>query len=497
LNGLFTLQLISPDFTVTFIVMKKILLISVVLVASAIGAVIGALVTLRFSSDRSAYNSIVERQQSFPVRMASDSSYRVPAGLNFETAARLVTPAVVHIRTVYGPGNFSLNPLELLNNPHAQSSGSGVIITDDGYIVTNYHVIEDGSSIEVIMNNNRHFYAKVVGTDPTTDLALLKIKGNRLPFVRYGDSDDIAPGQWVLAIGNPFDLNSTVTAGIVSARARNIGILHDRINNLQIESFIQTDAAVNPGNSGGALVNLKGELIGINSAIATATGGYAGYSFAIPESLVRKIMDDLLEFGQVQRGLLGVQITDVDARLAERQNLSVVQGIYVSRVNEGSAAEKSGLLIGDVIIAIDGHTANSVSELQEQVARHRPGHSVKVKFIRQDKEKQVTVILKSYEGSLSPEKKEPLSELEGAQFENVSYQQLRKLNIDEGVAMVKLGEGKWKKAGVKVNFVVMFIDKVPVENTEDINRIMANKSGGVLVEGIYPNREKAVYAIEW
>jgi len=207
------------------------------------------LVTLRYAEDRSSYKSIVDRQQNFPVRLSVDSGYHVPAGLNFENAARLVTPAVVHIRTIYGSGNFSLNPLELLANPHAQSSGSGVIISDDGYIVTNYHVIEDGNSIEITMNNNQHFYAKVIGTDPTTDLALLKIKASHLPFVRYGNSDDITVGQWVLAIGNPFDLNSTVTAGIVSARARNLNILHDRVNNLQIESFIQTDAAVNPGNS--------------------------------------------------------------------------------------------------------------------------------------------------------------------------------------------------------------------------------------------------------
>jgi len=476
--------------------MKRALFIFLVLTASVIGAVVGALVTLRYAQDRPAYHSIIERQQNFPVNWSRDSGTRVPPGLNFETAARLVTPAVVHIRTVYGPGNFSLNPLELLNNPHAQSSGSGVLISDDGYIVTNYHVIEEGSSIEVIMNNNRHFYAKVIGTDPNTDLALLKIKASNLPFVHYGDSDDVVTGQWVLAIGNPFDLNSTVTAGIVSARARNIGILHDR-NNLQIESFIQTDAAVNPGNSGGALVNLKGELIGINSAIATATGGYAGYSFAIPESLVRKIMDDLLEFGQVQRGLLGVLITDVNAALAERQNLSVVQGIYVSRVNEGSAAEKAGIISGDVITSIDGHVAHNVSELQEQVARHRPGQTVNVKFLRQDKEKQVAVILKSYDGSLAPEKKEISSELEGGQFEKLSYEQLRKLNIDGGVAVIKLADGKWKAAGVKVNFVITFIDKVPVESTEDINRIMANKSGGVLIEGFYPSGQKAVYGIDW
>ncbi len=346
------------------------------------------------------------------------------------------------------------------------------------------------------MNNNRHFYAKVIGTDPSTDLALLKVKATRLPFVRYGNSDQIAPGQWVLAIGNPFDLNATVTAGIVSAKARTIGILRDR-NNLQIESFIQTDAAVNPGNSGGALVNLKGELVGINSAIATATGGYAGYSFAIPESLVRKIMDDLLEFGQVQRGFLGVQITDVNATLAEQQNLNIVQGVFVSRVNEGSAAGKSGILAGDVITAIDGRVANSVSELQEQVARHRPGQTVRVRFLRQDKERFATVVLKSYEGSLAPVKKEIDNEVEGAQFEKVPYSLLRKLNIEGGAAIKKLNEGKWKKAGIRLNFICTFIDKVPVESAEDINRILDNKSGGILVEGIYPNKEKAFYAIDW
>jgi len=325
----------------------------------------------------------------------------------------------------------------------------------------------------------------------------LKIKSKNLPFVRYGNSDDIVPGQWVLAIGNPFDLNSTVTAGIVSAKARNIGILHDRVNNLQVESFIQTDAAVNPGNSGGALVNLKAELIGINSAIATATGGYAGYSFAIPESLVRKIMDDLLEYGKVQRGLLGVQIIDVNASLAERQKLSVVQGVFVNRVNEGSAAEKSGLQEGDVITTIDGHFANSVSELQEQVARHRPGQHVTVKFIRQTKEKQVVVQLKSYEGSITPEKKEVKTLIEGTEFENISYQQLRILSIDGGVRVKKLGDGKWKKAGVKEGVIICYIDKVPVENIEDLNRILESKSGGILVEGFSLNHEKIVYALEW
>src|SRR6266850_6806561 len=224
--------------------MKRALLILTVILSAFIGAILGILFTVRYLDVTPAYVSIEDHQKSKAVNYRGDSSFaKIPAGLNFEVAAQLITPAVVHIRTIYGPGNFSLNPLERYSNPEAQSTGSGVIISDDGFIVTNYHVIEEANTIEIVMNNNQRFFAKVIGTDPTTDLALLKVKAKGLPFVKYGDSDAITPGQWVLAIGNPFDLNSTVTAGIVSAKARNIGILRDR-NGLQIESFIQTDAAV-------------------------------------------------------------------------------------------------------------------------------------------------------------------------------------------------------------------------------------------------------------
>jgi Do/DeqQ family serine protease len=476
--------------------MKRSLLFLLVLVSAFIGAVSGTYLTLRYIGNTPAYNSIEERQNLKTVHYSSDSSYRVPAGLNFEAASKLVTPAVVHIRTVLGPGNFSLNPLELYSNPRGQSSGSGVIITDDGYIVTNNHVIEDANSIEVVMNNNQRFYARLVGTDPSTDLALLKIKAKNLPFVRYGNSDNVATGEWVLAVGNPFDLNSTVTAGIISARARNIGILSEK-NNLQVESFIQTDAAVNPGNSGGALVNLKGELIGINSAIATATGGYAGYSFAIPVSLVKKIMDDLLEYGQVQRGLLGVQITDVTAELAEARNLDVIRGVFVSRVNEHSAALESGIEQGDVIIAINGHAVNTVSEMQEWVARNRPGQSVMVTYRRSGHEKQVKAILKNYDGSEQMKAREVNTELEGATFEDIPYLALNKLGLDGGVLVSKIETGKWMKAGVKQNFIITYIDKVPVDNVADLNRILEFKKGGILVEGVYKEGDKGTFGVEW
>ncbi|HEY5822930.1 MAG TPA: trypsin-like peptidase domain-containing protein [Cyclobacteriaceae bacterium] len=477
--------------------MRRSLIFLLVLCSAFIGAVLGTIFTIRYLDVDPSYNSIEERQNSRLVNNSSyDSAIKVPRELNFEYASKLVTPAVVHIRTNYGKGDFSLNPLDSYFNPPAHSSGSGVIISDDGYIVTNYHVIEEATGIEIVMNNNQRLYAKIIGKDPTTDLALLKVKAKNLPFLKYGDSDNITPGEWVLAIGNPFDLNSTVTAGIISAKARNINILRDR-NNLQVESFIQTDAAVNPGNSGGALVNLRGELIGINSAIATATGSYSGYSFAIPVSLVKKIMDDLLEFGQVQRGLLGVQISDVNASLAEDQGLDVVQGVFVSRVNEGSAAEKSGIERGDVITRVNGHGVNSVSELQEWVARNRPGQTVNIAYRRDGTEKDVKVVLKNYEGSEKVNKKEILFEIQGAVFEDMSYSELTRLNVDGGVRVKSVAEGSWKKGRLEPGFIITHIDKVQVDNVEDLNRIMDIKRGGVLIEGVSAKGARETFGVEW
>jgi serine protease Do len=420
----------------------------------------------------------------------------VPAALDFTESAKLVTPAVVHIRAVYGPGDFSLNPLDSYFTHPSKSSGSGVIVTDDGYIVTNNHVIEDATNLEVVLSNNQRFFAKVIGRDPSTDLALIKIKCNNLPFVKYGNSDLVSPGEWVLAIGNPFDLNSTVTAGIVSAMARNIGILHDR-NQLQVESFIQTDAAVNPGNSGGALVNLKGELIGINSAIATSTGSYAGYSFAIPVTLVKKIIDDLMEYGQIQRGILGVRIENISATMAEARGLDVVRGVFVEKVNVGSAAEYSGIQSGDIITAVNDKTVNSVSELQEWVARNRPGQTVTVKYRRNGNEKTVRVTLKNFEGSEELSRQEIMHELEGAKFEDLPYRELARMNLDGGVRISNIEEGKWKRAGLTDAFVITHLDKVPVDNVEDLNRILRMKNGAMLVEGLDANGERATFGVLW
>lgn len=477
--------------------MKRSLLIILVIVAACIGGILGSLVTMKFFGlSNAAYKSIEERQQSVLTGYSNDTAYQVPAGMNFLSAANKVTSGVVHIRTSYGPGDFSVNPLELYLESPARSSGSGVIISDDGYIVTNNHVVEDANNIEVIMNNNQRFYAKLIGTDPTTDLALLKIRADNLPFLKYGDSDKITPGEWVLAVGNPFDLNSTVTAGIVSAKARNIRILQDK-NHLEVEAFIQTDAAVNPGNSGGALVNLKGELIGINSAIATSSGSFQGYSFAIPVSLVKKVMDDLLEFGMVQRGLLGIQIRDVDATVAESYGLQVNQGVLVENVNKESAAEKAGIVNGDVIIGIEGHTINSVSELQEWVARNRPGKEIGVAFIRGGNKQEVKARLRNFQGLETVQKREVKHDLGGVQIEDVPYKELANLELEGGVRVKEVGSTKWLQTGIRKGFIIGYVDKVPVDNVEDLNRILDFKKGGILLEGYYPGGQKGTYGVEW
>jgi len=472
------------------------ILILIIFLVAFMGGILGSIVTFRYFDSSVPYTSIETRQNLVKTSYAVDTTFRAPLEMNFLSPATEVVASVVHIQVSYGPGSFSVNPFGNYSEQATHSSGSGVIITDDGYIITNYHVIEDATNIEVVLNNNQRFFAKIIGTDPTTDLALLKIKSRNLPFLRYGDSDNVRLGEWVLAVGNPFDLNSTVTAGIVSARARNIRILAEN-NPLNVESFIQTDAAVNPGNSGGALVNLRGELIGINSAIATATGGYSGYSFAIPSSLVKKVMDDLLEYGQVQRGLLGVQILNVDASIAEHFNLKINQGVLVEKVNKGSAAEESKMIRGDVITAINNHPVRSVSELQEQVARYRPGKEIHVQFFRNGDELNVKATLKDFEGNEEVIKREILYTFNGLTIEDVDYKELVSLELEGGVRVKNLEEGKWTKAGLKKGFIIAFIDRVPVENVVDFNRILEYKHGGILLEGYYQAGEKGTYGVDW
>ena len=370
-----------------------------------------------------------------------------------------------------------------------QGSGSGVILSADGYIVTNNHVIDNADDIQVVLNDNRQFNAKLVGTDPTTDIALLKIEGEDFPFLRFGNSDALKLGEWVLAVGNPFELTSTVTAGIVSAKSRNIGI--NRAD-MGIESFIQTDAAVNPGNSGGALVNMNGELVGINTAIASRTGSYTGYSFAVPVSIVEKVIDDLKEFGQVQRALLGVLIRDVDAKIAEEHNIDKIEGVFISEVNKNSAAEEAGIENEDVILNIDGVSVNSTAQLQEQVSKHRPGDVIKVLIKRDNKPKQFEVTLRNMHGDTEIIKASDNNFL-GAKFEGLTENEKYRLRLGHGIKITDLGKGKLKDAGLKEGFIITDVNKEEVEAVNDFKRIINKAKGGVLIEGIYPNGEPAYF----
>lgn len=372
------------------------------------------------------------------------------------------------------------------NEPQVRvGTGSGVIINEDGYIVTNNHVIADADDIEVTLHDNRSYKATVIGTDPSMDLALIQIKEKGLPTLPLVNSDDVRVGEWVLAVGNPFNLNSTVTAGIVSAKSRNIRILQDQN---AIESFIQTDAAINPGNSGGALVNLQGGLIGINTAIASPTGAYAGYGFAVPSNLVNKVVEDLLKYGTVQRGYLGITIRGVDANLAREKDLEVNRGVYVDSVLEKSSAREAGLKPGDVITEVDGIDVATAPELQELIATHKPGDQVGLKVFRDKKELEMKATLKNRQGEtalVASQKNEILSIL-GAEFKDLDRETARKLDIDGGVQVTRLYAGKLTKfTDMREGFIITKVDGSKVSNIKELTAELENKKGGVLLEGVY------------
>ncbi|HYQ56343.1 MAG TPA: trypsin-like peptidase domain-containing protein, partial [Draconibacterium sp.] len=359
--------------------MKKVGRISLTFLLVIAGAFVGVWAYSTFF-DKPQVITVKQEQATQFVNLPANSQQQLP-DLTF--AAENSIHAVVHIATQsvrtgqWSSGNPYLDEffgLRRRSEPQVrQGFGSGVILSEDGYIVTNNHVIENAQNIKVILNDKREFEARLVGTDPSTDIALLKVEAENLPYLTYGNSDDLKLGEWVLAVGNPFNLTSTVTAGIISSQGRNLGINQDQY---RIESFIQTDAAVNPGNSGGALVNQQGNLVGINTAIASQTGSYSGYSFAVPVSIVEKVVEDLKEFGEVQRALLGVNIGDVNAEIAEKLNLDKVEGVYIAGVVENGAANEAGIKEEDVIISVDGAKVKTAAELQEKVSQYRPGDDV-------------------------------------------------------------------------------------------------------------------------
>lgn len=452
------------------------------------------------------------------VRFVSNASKSVSSSGNpdFVQASAAVIPGVVHIKTLYeGSPSRSQNPLEeLFGGPQsrgpAMGSGSGVVVSADGYIVTNNHVVQDADQIQVVFPDKRTFKGKIIGTDPSTDLAVVKVDGKNFQTVELGNSDDVQIGEWVLAVGYPFSLNSTVTAGIVSAKGRSIGILDQPSQsvpgggNTAIESFIQTDAAINPGNSGGALVNTAGQLIGINAAIASMTGSYAGYGFAIPVNLAKKIMNDFIKFGEVKRGYLGISFPapSVEDRLLEQQGIKPgsVTGVYITEVQPNSAAAEAGLKEGDIIQGINGAQVSSSSEFSERIARQRPGDKIQLSYLRNGKPLTANVTLADRPSpTLTARNRsnanEGLHKKLGASFAPLSADLKRKLGLNSGIVITEVEDGSFfEQADLPRGTIVTTVNGRPVNNVDELNQALGLSSNGMArIVGITPNGTSFIF----
>jgi len=471
--------------------LKNVLLVVVVSAATSLLSIWGYGTWLRNQSVS------MQNEGKLPVNYAGFFDKDTPTGIpDFTAAATSATPAVVHIKTVIkgrtvssksrspfgdmfgdddpfyqffgGPRNYTI--------PDQRASGSGVIMAADGYIITNNHVVDGASEINVTLSNRKSYKATLIGADPNTDLAVIKIDAGNLPYMALGNSDDVKLGQWVLAVGYPLTLDVTVTAGIVSAKARSIGI--NKSQNA-IESFIQTDAAVNPGNSGGALINTNGELIGINSAIASPTGSYAGYSYAIPINIVKKAANDLIKFGAVQRAYMGIRMGDKDG-----------QGVYINTIVDGGAAQSAGLKEGDYITKINDINVTSAPEIQDQISRFKPGDKVNVTYVRNGKENTVNLTLKNKSGNYEMVKTETVFDNLGAALVSIDKETARKNDIPGGVQVQKIGNGPLKNTRIQEGFIITGVDGQDVQNLDDLKSILNNADGTVRLQGIYPGYQE-------
>lgn len=467
---------------------------------------LSAFLMLSRSSFQNLSDQVIDGNSSYYARTVGlDGSNLMP---NFIEASENTINSVVHVTTKVVQTSFQRDPFqEFFYGPGAggrefkqygSGSGSGVIISSEGYIVTNNHVIENASEIEVILNDNSKYSAKLIGADPSTDLAVLKIEGEGFQPIPLGNSDDLHIGEWVLAVGNPFNLTSTVTAGIVSAKARNINLLSDRSKQdvVPIESFIQTDAAVNPGNSGGALVNTRGELIGINTAIASQTGSYSGYSFAIPVNLVQKVMRDLIDYGIVQRGYLGVQIADINQEIKETNKLPNTKGVFIAKVTENGSAEKAGVKDGEVILKIGTKEVNSVAELQEEIGKRRPGDKVALTIRNKDNEEEIKeLVLRNKEGETKLVSKEEIAKnyALGATFIELSSKEKKELNVSYGVKISTITSGKLKSIGLQQGMVITKVNNEPIETVEQLTTKLNGVNRGVLLEVLTESGKKDYY----
>ena len=460
--------------------------------------------------------------------LAKFTSTGMPAGTpgDFTYAAEVATPTVVHIKSTVTRQARDMNPMQDMLREffgdrsmgqrqapqRGEASGSGVIITTDGYVVTNNHVVEGAEELEVTLNNQRKVTAKVIGVDPSTDIAVIKIEEKDLPAIVFGNSDAAKVGEWVVAVGNPFNLESTVTAGIVSAKGRGLGIIREEYARRQrqsgnepegdspLEAFIQTDAVVNPGNSGGALVNLKGELIGINTAIASPTGSFAGYAFAVPSAIVKKVSGDLIKYGNVQRGYIGISLEDLDSRKADEYGVKTREGVYVRDFTPNSAGEDAGIEKGDVIVRVDGLPTNTIPQLQQAIGLHRPGDKVNVTVNRDGKEKDFSVTLRNRTGGSEIVKRSESTvamNALGAEFDNLTTpekQRLSRYKIDGGVKIMDIKGGKLSRAGVSEGFIITKVNGKQVRSVNELKDALADKSGAMVqFEGVYSDAPADVY----
>jgi Do/DeqQ family serine protease len=447
------------------------------------------------------YVSFKDKQQQAEIKEKDNIQAQSLPGMNFRYAAKKSMPGVVHIKSAYpvqqrdesdlfrdffGEDFFRQFFRQEQNIPRVQyGSASGVIISEDGYIVTNNHVVENADSLEVILYDKRSYPAEIIGTDPLTDLALLKIAENKLPFIHFGNSDSVEVGDMVLAVGNPFNLESTVTAGIVSAKARNINILQTEG---AIESYIQTDAAVNRGNSGGALVDVNGKLIGINAAIATPTGTYAGYSFAVPVGIVQKVIDDLLNYKKVLRGVLGIIISDMDGNKAKALGIETSNGVYIDSLQPNGAAIEAGLQKKDVIIKIDQYDIDASPKLREIVARHRPGEKINLTFIRNKKIMTLPVTLKGMPQITKTDigSSQLLDKL-GIQITDLSDKEKSEIGITYGVKVSAIKPGIISRnTNMRNGFIITRVNGNPVGSVMEFTKALEGKKGGIMLEGVYP-----------
>lgn len=449
------------------------------------------------------------------------ATYAAGQPVDLTVAAEKALPCVVHIKYLqnskiqevemrsdpfgdmfdpfgfFGQRGQGQNQRRKVQTPKKEGAGSGVLISTDGYIVTNNHVVEGADELTVTLNDNREFSARIIGTDKATDLALIKIHGKDLPAIKVASSDDIRVGEWVLAIGHPFNLRATVTAGIVSAKARSLGANG-------VEAFIQTDAAINAGNSGGALVNVKGELIGINAMLYSQTGNFTGYGFAIPTTIMNKVVADLKQYGTVQRGLIGIRGMDarnyIDQQKEQQKevDLGTNDGIYVSEVSDDGAAQEAGLMSGDVITAVNGQKVTKMAELQEILATKRPGDKVKVDYLRKKAKKSAEIVLKNEQGNTKVVKDADLDIL-GSTFREVNEQEKQQLDITYGVKVMKVGNGKFKNCGVPSGFIIQKVNETSVKTINELNAVVKeaskSKSPVLYIQGVYPSGKKGYFAV--